>query len=142
MSDGSRCSTDSECSSRICRYPTGSRTLTCLPANLVAGQSCHLSVQCQSFNCNNRVCASRPQTNLPDGSLCNVNEDCQSGACITYQTRSICGNSNLDNGEQCSRYTQCQSLNCELRPGGYLCAACTSDSQCPEPLGCFRGECS
>ncbi|HZX11900.1 MAG TPA: hypothetical protein VFE88_00380 [Candidatus Nanoarchaeia archaeon] len=138
---GASCSTDSECSSNLCRYPAGSSRLTCLPSNLQAGASCSLSIQCQSFNCLNNVCSSQAQTNLPDGSLCTVDSDCSSGACIQYQTRRVCGASSIRNGGVCLRSSQCRSGYCALTPGGWLCSACTSNSQCPNLKVCNSGRC-
>ena len=48
----------------------------------------------------------------------------------------------LPNNSSCNVNEDCQSGYCELKPSGYLCTACTSDSQCHVGSSCANGVCS
>lgn len=106
-------------------------TPTSTPAlNKSDGQSCRVSLDCQSGNCTNYVCCLKNKT------CCSQNNSClKDQYCSTKNDRYYCI-PKLDNGMSCTDYGQCKSNQCGkgICCGGQPC--CKVDGDCGKDEYC------
>ncbi|MBI5698019.1 MAG: hypothetical protein HZC29_05975, partial [Thaumarchaeota archaeon] len=113
LADGTSCRADGQCTSALC-YPGSGRPSTCVPTSKADGASCFISQQCTSGYCNPSTsrCEARSFL-LANGASCTSSAQCQSGFCGTdFSGSMVCLDHNLPIDRRCSDNGQCLSNFC------------------------------
>lgn len=122
-SDGSSCTTNSDCVSRMCQNNACVGNGQYVPANA----SCTQSTQCASGICSNGKCASGQS--LPNSYSCVSNTECQSGVC----SNGACGTPATPGagGQSSGNNTTNSNSNSSNVVSGSISSFTTSDGSAP-----------
>lgn len=158
---GEQCIADELCQSGICINETSTKSI-CSDRRLPDGSTCYTDNHCQNYGCgfasfpptslSNKTCCPNGRydyvyfegsydyiqacaRSILEGQACDADQSgdvlCETGFCV----QGICSRDRLANGEECSRYNDCQSEQCGLNADDIdsLASVC-----CEETFGIYN----